>query len=159
MSVVCSSTVCCRCTIICQISLVVTRPVLVPVLVSSTGSGAAWVCSLSTRACLLVRTVVVGARFSVTTIPVPLRVVVVARGSGAPVVRHSSGVSSRSAHNTIILYRNSINHNVRAIWICTVRPETRLSTAVSRLYSDIRNQIYLDTLSSYLTARHFPLLG
>ena len=71
--------------IICQISLVVTRLVLVPVLVSSTGSGAAWVCLLSTRVCLLVRTVVVRARFSVTSIPVPLRVVVVARGSGAPV--------------------------------------------------------------------------
>ncbi|KAJ5966667.1 hypothetical protein N7501_002915 [Penicillium viridicatum] len=34
---------------------------------------------------LLVRTVVVGARFSVTSIPVPLRVVVAARDSRAPV--------------------------------------------------------------------------
>ncbi|KAJ9480478.1 hypothetical protein VN97_g13090 [Penicillium thymicola] len=102
----------CRCTIICQISLVVTRPVLVPVLVSSTGSGAAWVCSLSIRACLLVRTVVVGARFSDPSIHVPLRAWVVARGSGAPVGGPPFVVSSRSAHNKMMLYQNGIDHNL-----------------------------------------------
>lgn len=70
---------------ICRISLVVTRPLLVPELSGSVLVEVTWLLSSSRRVCLLVRGASLGSDFSPASIAADRRVFLVGRGSGGPV--------------------------------------------------------------------------
>lgn len=96
--------VCYRCSIICRITLVVTRPMLVPALAGPALGEAVRAWSFSTRAYPLVRRAIVGSRFCAASI-VAVPCVFVARASrGARVqLSHPHLFSPCSRSFTVIL--------------------------------------------------------
>lgn len=77
--------VCYRWSMICRISLVVTRPLLVLKWSGSALNEFTWALSSSRRVCLLARRAFIGSGFFSASISADCRVLLVGRGSGGPV--------------------------------------------------------------------------
>lgn len=125
----------------CRISLVVTRPLLVPALTGSVVCGLTCAWSSSRHVCLLALCAAVGPRFSDVSVAPVFWVFVVARGSGGPAGRtaNRSGVSSRSVRNNLYIAIISIT--------TSSSPQSSLSPnldpgSISSVYSDSQNRIY-----------------
>lgn len=102
ISTVCLLMVCCSCSMICRISLVVTRPLVTPALVGSVIGELVWARSSSARVCLLVLGATVGSRFSDASVAAVPCVSVVARGSGGSAVGSAIGPGKTPARSLSI---------------------------------------------------------